>query len=145
MFRIMESEACNRLLESLPRDVADPLRILLRYPEDTAGALMEPGVMPLPVDITAGEALIRLRRLPRHVIHYLYVVDRSQVLVGVLSMRELLQARVKEPLTRVMHSPVTHLTAHSGRADIGDVARDRVQSRGHASRTPGRPARGDRR
>jgi magnesium transporter len=118
LFRVMASESCNLLLESLPAEVANPLRTLLRYPEDTAGALMEPGVMPLPADLTVGEAWIRLRRSPRYVITYLYVVDRSQVLVGVLSLRELLRAKARDPLRRVMRSPVTHLTARSRRADI---------------------------
>ena len=53
------------LLKQAPSDISALLASLLRYPENSAGALMDPLAMALPEDITATEAMARVRRAPR--------------------------------------------------------------------------------
>jgi hypothetical protein len=52
----------------------------------------------MPADIDVAEALSRLRRSPGRVLDYVYLVDREGVLVGVLNMRELMNAPGAQPL-----------------------------------------------
>ena len=106
------------LLERMPDAEAGILRRVLRYPEGTAGALMDPRVMAVPDDVTAGEALTRVRRSPDHLLAYLYVVDRARRLVGVVDIRELMLARPADPMPEVMHGSVARLAAHMTRAAI---------------------------
>lgn len=94
------------------------LQRLLRFPEGTAGALMDARALALPEDITASEALTRVRRSLRHIRHYIYVVDREQRLVGVLNLRELMLAPRRFQLSRVMRRPVAWLPAHADPAAI---------------------------
>ena len=106
------------LLAALPPAAAGALEGLLRYPEDSAAALADPHVLALPDDLTAGEALARVRRAPRHALYYVYVVDREQRLVGVVNLRELMLAPPKAALASVMHSEVARLPAQARRAAI---------------------------
>jgi len=98
--------------------MAERLNLLLRYPEGTAGALMDPRALALPQDIPVGEALARVRHAARDVLYYLYVVDRAQVLVGVLNLRELMLAPRKAEVASVMRPHVARLSARADRASI---------------------------
>jgi len=85
-------------------DVAE----LLPYEDDTAGGLMTTEFVTLPRDLTAGEALARLREMARtpNMIYYLYVVagEGSWQLVGVIALRSLILADPAAPLAEVMRS-----------------------------------------
>src|SRR6516164_6772179 len=87
-----------RVTESLLRlvDEADrrDIATLVKYPENTAGALMTTDYAWLPANITATEALERLRlQAPdKETIYYLFVLDGERKLLGVLSLRDLILA-----------------------------------------------------
>lgn len=118
LLRRLDQPLQERLLEQAPSDVAGLLHRLLRYPEASAGALMDPRALALPEDITAGEALTRIRRSPRHALYYLYVVDREQKLVGVLNLRELMLAPPRALLASVMRREVATIPASADRLVI---------------------------
>lgn len=107
--RRLTGPATDRILASLPADRQEALRRALRYPEGTAAALMDPAVLALPDDISVGEARVRLRRQPQGLLHYVFIVDRARMLVGVLDLPELMRARARDPLRSVMHEQVQHL------------------------------------
>ena len=79
---------------------------------------MDARVLTLPDDITAGQALARLRRSSRHAHHYLYVVDREERLVGVLNLRELMVTPPRQSLAGLMSRQVAQLPASADRAAI---------------------------
>ncbi|HSG94540.1 MAG TPA: CBS domain-containing protein, partial [Afifellaceae bacterium] len=117
-FRRLDVSQQSRLLNQSPADIAPLLRRLLQYPEHTAGALMDPRVLALPDDVAVSEALTRVRRAPRHALYYLYVVDRTEKLVGVLNLRELMLASPKDMLASVMRRQVVAVAAHADRRGI---------------------------
>jgi magnesium transporter len=82
------------------------LDLILQYPEDTAGALMDPQVFTIPDDINVAEALKRIRKYPDHIIYFVYVLNRKQILVGYLNIRQLMLARPNEQVSTIM-SPIT--------------------------------------
>ena len=118
LLRRMEHSAQEHLLDDIASDVATPLRLLLHYPEGSAGALMDPQALALPDDIPVNDALERVRQTPQHVLYYLYVVDREQALVGVLNLRELMLASPTELLHTVMRPHVARIAARADRAAI---------------------------
>jgi magnesium transporter len=71
------------------------IRMLLSCPEESAGALMTTEYASLPADITAGEAVTRLRtQAPdSESIYYIYVLDAERHLVGFVSLRDLILAK----------------------------------------------------
>jgi magnesium transporter len=118
MLRQATPEVQEVVLAKLSQDSAERLRVLLRYPEDTAGSLMDPLTLALPDDITVGEAMGRMRRFPLHVSFYVYVLDRERKLAGVLDIRELMIAHSNELLTAVMKGRPAKIRADAGIADI---------------------------
>ncbi len=95
--RELEKEDRDRLLEGMEQaqpESTEDIRELLEYPEDTAGAIMNPHVATLRSDITVDEAISEVRKMRDEFenIYYLYVVDGSGALEGVVSMRGLLLA-----------------------------------------------------
>lgn len=78
---------------------------LAGYPDDSAGGLMTTDVATLPMGITAGEAIERLRNLHEELgsnLSYVYIVDDRSQLVGVLSFRDLVFARPGTGVDEVM-------------------------------------------
>ena len=98
ILRAMRPGPRSAVLEALRPEVRQALTHMLRYSEGTAGALMDPEVLSVDENASAGEALERLRRSPQHALYYVYVVDSAQRLVGVVNLRELLEARPEQPL-----------------------------------------------
>jgi len=91
---------------------------LLRFPEHSAGALMDPDVLSLPVDLSVKEAIARIREHPESVRYNLYVTDAEHRLVGALNLRELLLAQPQVPLRSIMNEATHRVGAHAGRDQI---------------------------
>lgn len=106
------------ILERLPAKETRALGALLRFAEKTAGSLMDPNVMALPEDLTAKEALARVRDEPDSARYNLYVTDRDQKLVGALNLRELFLARPQTRLSDLMIRDPLHLDANDDRGSV---------------------------
>ncbi len=111
LLRRMPVADAERIMRGLPDTKQEWLGRALRYPAGTAGALMDPAVLALPDDITVAEGRVRLRRQAAELLYYLFVVDRTGHLVGVLDIAELMRARMRDPIRTVMHERVEHLPA----------------------------------
>jgi magnesium transporter len=115
LLRLMDPAAQSTVLRGIRRAVRGRVERVLRYPEGTAGALMDPRLPPFPQDITVENAIARMRKGHQGNCYYLYMVDREQRLVGVATVRELLLANRRDQLSVVMHSPVERLPANAVR------------------------------
>jgi magnesium transporter len=118
MLRRLPAEVAARLVAGLAADTQELARRALRYPDGTAGALMDPAVLALPDDISVAEARTRLRRESTGLLYYLFVVDRAGRLVGVLDIAELMRARARDALRGAMHERVEHLPAWTPAAAV---------------------------
>lgn len=111
----------SAVLRALPDPVAEAVAARLRFPEGTAGALADPHVLTLPDDISAGDARKHVRRTPARVASHLYVLDRSDHLVGVLDLSTLMAAPTADPLASLMRPDPPTVSA---RADLDTLAAD---------------------
>ncbi|MFO0880117.1 MAG: magnesium transporter [Gemmataceae bacterium] len=116
MIEEMSSDDRANLLRQLPDPVRESLlRLvdeadrkdiarLIQYPENTAGAMMTTDYAWLPANITAGEALERLRLMAPNTetIYYVYIVDDQRRLMGVVSLRDLILAPRRAILSDLM-------------------------------------------
>jgi magnesium transporter len=99
-----DQEHVETLLDVMEDAAADEIRQLLAFAPDSAGGLMTTDIAVLPVGLTAGEAIERLRSLNEELedLSYVYVVDELGRLEGVLSFRELVFKRPGVGLDEVM-------------------------------------------
>jgi magnesium transporter len=92
-------------IAKMEKEDAEDLRELLSYPEHSAGGIMTPDYAWARLDDTAAEATERLREQESEAetVYYIYVVDRSERLRGVFSLRDLLMTppdkRVRDFMT----------------------------------------------
>ena len=105
-------------LKRLPPEPQGHLRLLLRCREDSAGALMEPRIFTLPPEVSAAEAVSRVRADPGRASHYLYVLKRDQTLAGVLTLRELLAAAEGAEVASLMQRDVVCLRMADSLASV---------------------------
>lgn len=113
ILRAMSPRHRSIIMESMSPKAQKATRSLLRYAEDTAGALMDPEVLTVAESVSVADALERIRQSPRHALYYLYVVTEDQKLVGVVNIRELMEARPDQVLGLVGARPAESVSARA--------------------------------
>ncbi|MCB9678577.1 MAG: magnesium transporter [Alphaproteobacteria bacterium] len=112
----------SRVIEKLDRIDAEGVRELLEWPSDTAGGIMSPLVFKMAQTATTAQAIAQLQKQHDNVesVHYLYLVDGEDRLVGVTSLRSLLTHAPDTPLVAFMNREVIQV---GPRTDQEEVAR----------------------
>lgn len=90
------------ILESLPLTIAAEIAPFLEYPEESVGLLMDVRFFALPEDLTVEEAIQQVRTHAPHHLNEIYIIDRRQVLVGILPLRDLFLAPPQKKLGALM-------------------------------------------
>jgi magnesium transporter len=100
LLAVLPEERSRRLVDLMEKDDADDVRMLLTYPEDSAGGIMTTEFACVPSNVSAEQAIALLRRVADEVetFVYVYVTDSTNHLEGVFSLTELIFA---EPQTSV--------------------------------------------
>ena len=95
LLRELDLDFVEEILPLVAKAERHDIRMLLSCPEDSAGSLMTTEYASLPAEITAGEAIARLRlQAPdSESIYYIYVLDADRHLVGFVSLRDLILAK----------------------------------------------------
>lgn len=121
MFAALDEETREAVLARLPKSEASDVTTLMHYPSNTAGGLMTTDIVPVPVDITVGEALERIRAIAEETetVSYVYLTDRpTGKLMGVLSLRDLVLNRPNRPVSEVMNDRVITVGALADQEDV---------------------------
>jgi magnesium transporter len=122
----LPEEQQTELLAQMEPERAGELRELAKYEEDTAGGLMTTDFMWIYPHRTVAATIDKLRELAPETefIYYLYVLDQSEKLLGVISLRELLLAKPTDTIHGVMETDVVHLSPNDNAHDVaGTIAR----------------------
>lgn len=92
LLEMVDKSLVDEILAIVPSEDRKDILRLFAHPENTAGAVMTTAVAKLSEEMTVREALDALQRQSEDVetIYYLYVVDGSDHLRGVVSTRELI-------------------------------------------------------
>ncbi|MFM8536829.1 MAG: magnesium transporter, partial [Planctomycetaceae bacterium] len=108
LLRELDSDLVEDLLPLVAKAERHDIRMLLSCPEDSAGSLMTTEYASLPADITAGEAISRLRsQAPdSESIYSVYVLDGERQLVGSVSLRDLILAKPTSLISDLMERDV---------------------------------------
>jgi magnesium transporter len=113
-----EEQARRTTLGAMSGREADAIRRLLMHAAHTAGSIMDALVLRVPDDATVAEAFEQVRQQVDHVLYYVYLVDRKQRLVGVTTLRQLLQADNDASVLSVMRERPVALLAHASLAAV---------------------------
>ena len=113
----------NRVEDLLPliaQAERNDIRRLLSYDEDSAGSIMTTEYASLPANITVSDALQQLRQQApdSETIYYIYILNSSRRLEGLISLRELILARTDSVLSEIMERDVIRMRVNEDREDV---------------------------
>jgi len=116
----LSAERREELMELMEQEEGDDVAELLAYPEDSAGGIMTTDFVALPRELTAGQAIDRLRELQPDpsAAYYLYVVDAEGRLDGNVSLRDLVVARPETALADIMNPNVLRVEADTDKEEV---------------------------
>lgn len=119
----LNEQSAEDVLEAMGEETAEAVRRLLVYPPDSAGGLMTQEVASLPVGLTIGEAVERIRHLNDELddLSYVYVVDDGERLRGVISFRDLVFGRPGSGLDEAMVADPVSVTAFTDREEVAEL------------------------
>jgi magnesium transporter len=95
LFREVPEEQQQRLLKKVEPSTREALKLLLKYPPDTAGGIMTTEFVSVPSTWTVEQALRHIREVgnAKETVYAIYVVEPSdRTLVHVVSLRDLMMA-----------------------------------------------------
>ena len=97
-----------RILSALAMAEREDIRRLSSYDEGSAGSVMTSDYATLSPELTATEAIEKLRREApdKETIYYAYVLDSGRHLIGFASLKDLILAPAYEPIKEIMNEEV---------------------------------------
>ena len=118
----VDPDLLEGLLVAMEPDEAAEIRDLMSYPPESAGGIMTPAFVAISPGLRADQAVVALRRVAEEAetVNYVYVVDREERLLGVLSLHALVLTR---PTTLVRDLMISDIVTVPVLADQEDAAR----------------------
>lgn len=123
LFNRLDSEQQEELLPSLAQAEREDIRQLAGHEEGTAGAVMTSEYATLTPELTAAQAIARLRlEAPdKETIYQAYVIDSDRRLLGTVSLRDLITARSNERVAELMISDVISRPVSESQQEVASL------------------------
>jgi len=121
LVQAMEDDLREEILDALPPDRLAKIRRLSGYDPESAGGLMTTDFVSIPDDVTVAEAIRRIRSHPVSRFEHVYVLDRKNRLVGVISCRKLLVSARSDLIEALMHTHVDMLRPDLDQEEIAQI------------------------
>lgn len=116
----------TKYLRLMKEEAAREVKELLHYEEDTAGSIMATEYVSIVANQTVRSAMHLLKREAKvaETIYYVYVVDASNRLVGVISLRDLIINEDDTMIADIMNERVISVQVDEDQEDIAKTVRD---------------------
>ncbi len=119
----LPEERREELVDLMQKEEAADVEELLTYDEESAGGIMTKDFVALAGDLTAAQAIDKLRQLQPdpELTYYLYVVDAQGRLEGIISLRDLVVAQPDQKLAAIMDPHVLKVEATTTKEDVASL------------------------
>ena len=121
----LPSDAAKDILNTMSDvEVKDDLTQLMSFKEDSAGGIMSTDYLALHARMTVAEALVYLREKYEDIeeeIYDVYVVNEAEILVGAVSLKELLTASPEVLVQNVMDEDVVFVDASLDQEQAAEI------------------------
>ena len=119
----MPATVVRRILAQAAPEMRTSINEILRYPENSAGSIMTTEYVSLSPTLTVAEAITRIRRtgIDKETIYTCYVI-RNRVLVGVVTVKDLLLAPDDDAMIESMMSAnVIAVNTHDDQEEVAQM------------------------
>ncbi|MCX6710155.1 MAG: CBS domain-containing protein [Candidatus Woesearchaeota archaeon] len=123
MLSFTNKKKAEEILSLIKPEIAKQVKEILKYPEDTAGALMTTEFIAIPWNLTAEQTINKMREIIPTIsnIYYLYVTNEKNELVGVLSLRQLIIVPPQKKVCDFMNSDVAKVELSDSKQHMAKV------------------------
>ncbi len=107
----MPANVVKRILKHSAQDVRESINEILKYPKYSAGSMMTIEFVDLKKDMTVEDAFMRIRRtgVDKETIYTCYVTDENRILLGLVSVKDLLLAEQSEIIEDIMEQNIIYV------------------------------------
>lgn len=111
------------ILKQISREDSEQVQKLLTYDEDTAGGIMQAELASVRDDMTVDDAIGKIRVLGEkgEDIHYVFVVDKGNRLLGLLPLRKLILEGINTKVAEIMDSVSISVTADIDQEEVAKI------------------------
>jgi magnesium transporter len=97
----------------------------MEYSEDTAGGIMNTDLISVPSYFSKKEAVEEVIRQSEEVenFYYVYIIDRQDILVGILSLKDLIRAKPFMIMDEIMEKDIITINVHEDQEEVARVIR----------------------
>ena len=108
----MPANVVKRILKHSDADTRQSINEILKYPKYSAGSIMTIEFVDLKKDMTVEDAFTRIRRtgVDKETIYTCYVTDENRILLGLVSVKDLLLADQTEIIGDIMEQNIIYVT-----------------------------------
>ena len=107
----------------LSKTTQHELEILENYVGESAGALMSANFVTFPPDLTMNQAIEQLRQVAdnQDTLYLMYIVSESQKLLGVISLRQIIQAPPEARIVEIMTKDVIFASVNEDQETVAKM------------------------
>ncbi|WP_164214977.1 magnesium transporter [Virgibacillus sp. YIM 98842] len=122
----LDKDKVASYLTIMDKEAADEIKHLLHYEEKTAGSIMTTEFVSIYKSQTARQTMQHLKEEApdAETIYYLYVLDETKRLVGVLSLRDLIIAEEDTLIEEIMSEKIIAVSVAKDQEEIAQMMRD---------------------
>lgn len=119
----LSAEKAKEILESIEKEDAEDIQELLGHEEDTAGGIMTNEFIAYRPEISVKEAIDRFRQDAPDIetVYYIYVLDKDEKLIGVVSLREMLLSDPNARLSDIMETKLKTVTPEVDEMVVAEI------------------------
>jgi magnesium transporter len=118
ILRYVNNKDRKRLIELIPKSRQALCQLLISYPENTVGALIETNVLVIDSQMTVAEAMLRVKKQTYFDNHEVLIVNSKRKIVGKLSIFDLLRAPASTTISALTSTSVITV---NGLSDVSTV------------------------
>ena len=119
----MPANAVNRILKHTDSKTRQAINRLLKYPEDSAGSLMNTEFLDFKKEMTVREAFSRIRQQGDDLEDFsnFYVTDQNRILEGTVTIKDMLLAGDEVLIGDIMDEKVIYATTLEDKEEVGSM------------------------
>ncbi len=119
----LPDELKSSVLRKIDSESLEDVTELMKYPEDTAGGLMETDFVFIREDATVADAINEIRENAEEIDHlfYIHVLSKTNRLIGIVGLKSLLTNNPDEKITNIMEEDLIFVTPDVDQEEVASI------------------------
>lgn len=119
----LKEELAKTVLEKMDAEDSEDVKELLQYHEETAGGIMSSDFVSVEENETLRAAIREVRNNAEHFeqIYHIYVLNKNEILVGIVSLKSLLVNPLRTKITSVMEEDLIYVTPDVDQEEVANL------------------------